>query len=86
LYSIQLDKMRRSPMSSDDTLVKVKILLDHWIVHNQEHSEEFREWADKVKALAEVGAGDEMVQAAQEMEKASKHLSRALDKLGGRET
>ena len=72
-------------MSSDDTLAKVRILLDHWIGHNQEHSQEFREWADKVKALGGAGAGDDMVQAAQEMEKAGQSLSRALEKLGGRE-
>lgn len=72
-------------MSGEDTLAKVKILLDHWIGHNQEHSREFREWADKVKALGETGAGDDMAQAAQEMEKAGEYLSRALEKLGGRE-
>ena len=72
-------------MSSEATLAKVRILLDHWIGHNQEHSEEFRKWADKVKALGGAGAGDDMVQAAQEMEKAGEYLSQALEKLGGRE-
>jgi hypothetical protein len=77
--------MRRLPMSSEDTLAKVRILLAHWIGHNQEHSKEFREWADKVNALGETGAGDDMTQAAQEMEKAGEYLSQALEKLGGRE-
>jgi hypothetical protein len=72
-------------MSSENILAKVRILLDHWIGHNQEHSQEFREWADKVKALGGAGAGDDMVQAAQEMEKAGQSLARALEKLGGRE-
>ena len=72
-------------MSSEDTLAKVRILLDHWIGHNQEHSKEFREWADKVKTLGEAGAGDDMAQAAREMEKAGEYLSQALEKLGGRE-
>ena len=72
-------------MSSNDTLSKVIILLSHWIGHNREHSEEFREWADRVKAIGNTEAGDDIAQAAQEMETAGELLSRALDKLGGRE-
>lgn len=72
-------------MSGNDTLSKVQILLSHWIEHNREHSEEFLEWADRVKALGNTEAGDNMVQAAQKMEAAGELLSQALDKLGGRE-
>ena len=72
-------------MSSNDTLSKVKILLEHWIKHNQEHGEEFREWADKLKSLGKTEAGDDIAQAARTMDEAGKLLSRALDKLGGRE-
>ncbi|HEY91200.1 MAG TPA: hypothetical protein G4O07_05130 [Dehalococcoidia bacterium] len=72
-------------MSSNDTLNKAKILLGHWIEHNHEHSEEFLEWADRVKALGKTEAGDDIAQAAQKMDEAGKLLSQALDKLGGRE-
>ncbi len=72
-------------MSSDDTLSKVKILLGHWIEHNQEHGDEFHEWADKVKELGKTEAGDDIAQAAQKMYAAGGLLSQALDKLGGRE-
>ena len=72
-------------MSSDDTLGKIKILLGHWIEHNHEHGEEFREWADRIKALGKTEAGDDIAQAAQKMVAAGELLSQALDKLGGRE-
>lgn len=72
-------------MSSDDTLARVRILLGHWIEHNREHGEEFRQWADRLRGLGEIGAGNYMLQAAQETEKAGELLSRALERLGGRE-
>jgi len=67
-------------MSSEER-AKLRTLLNYWIEHNREHSQEFREWADKAKAFGEVEAGEEMLQAAQEMDKASKILSQALGRL-----
>jgi hypothetical protein len=67
-------------MSSDEW-AKLKILLGHWIEHNREHSQEFGEWADKAKALGEVEAGEKLLQASQEMNKASEFLSQALKRL-----
>jgi nickel/cobalt exporter len=60
---------------------KLRTLLNYWIEHNKEHSQEFREWADKAKALGEAEAGAEMLQASQEMDKASQILSQALKRL-----
>ena len=77
--------MRRSPLSTDETLARLRILLGHWIDHNREHGEEFREWADRAKEVGEAGAADDIAQAAREMEKAGGLLARALEKLGGRE-
>ncbi|HEY32641.1 MAG TPA: hypothetical protein G4O10_06005 [Dehalococcoidia bacterium] len=65
-------------MGNDD-LVKLKTLLGYWIEHNQEHGQEFREWADKVTGLGD--AGEDLRQAAEEMDKASQLLSRAREKL-----
>jgi len=62
---------------------KLRTLLDYWIEHNREHSQEFREWADKAKAFGEAEAGDEMLLAAQDMDKASELLSKAIRRLGG---
>ena len=65
----------------NDERVKLKTLLNYWIEHNKEHSQEFREWADKAKVFGEAEAYEQMLLAAQEMDKASESLSRALRKL-----
>ncbi len=36
-------------MAKDDA-AKLKILLSHWVEHNEEHAEEFTEWALKAKS------------------------------------
>lgn len=38
---------------SEQEKEKLKVLLDHWIEHNKEHADEFREWAEKAKNLSE---------------------------------
>jgi len=65
----------------DDERVKLRTLLNYWVEHNMEHSQEFREWADKAKAFGEAEAGEELLQAAQEMDKATKFLSQARERL-----
>jgi len=65
-----------------DERTKLRILLDHWVEHNREHSQEFSEWAEKAMALGEAGVGEDMLQAAQEMDKASELLSQARRRLG----
>jgi phage shock protein A len=67
-------------MGMDDR-AKLKTLLSYWIEHNQEHSQEFREWADKAKAMGETDVAGEMLQAVQEMDKASGLLSQSLKRL-----
>ncbi len=62
----------------DDERAKLKTLLNYWVEHNKEHSQEFREWAGKAKVFGETQAYEEMLQAAQDMDKASESLSRAL--------
>ena len=62
---------------------KLKILLAHWVAHNNEHRDEFREWADKAKVLGETAVSDLMRQAAQEMDRSSNSLAQALKKLEG---
>jgi len=64
-----------------DERAKLKTLLNYWIEHNREHSQEFREWADKAKAMGETEVAGEMLQAVQEMDKASGLLSQSLKRL-----
>jgi phage shock protein A len=67
-------------MGMDDR-AKLKTLLSYRIEHNQEHSQEFREWAEKAKAMGETDVAGEMLQAVQEMDKASGLLSQSLKRL-----
>ena len=64
---------------------KLRTLLNYWIEHNREHSQEFREWAVKAKASGEAEAGADMLRAAQEMDQASEILSQTLRKLEEKE-
>ena len=70
---------------SNDERAKLRTMLDYWMEHNKEHSQEFREWADKAKTLGETEAAEDILQAAQEMDKANEFLSQALTRLGGKE-
>jgi len=73
-------KLKGGNMDNDER-AKLKTLLNYWIEHNKEHSQEFREWAGKAKVFGETQACEEMLRAAQEMDKASESLSRALRRL-----
>ena len=57
---------------------KLRVLIPHWIAHNQEHADEFVNWAEQ--------AGDakiDLQSAADAVAQANKSLSEALKKLGG---
>ena len=57
---------------------KLRILLGHWIEHNEEHADEFRRWADKAGA-----ATPDVLAAAERMGHVNQALAEALKKLGG---
>ena len=57
---------------------KLRILIPHWIAHNNEHATEFRDWAILNKDVsADINA------AADAVVLANKSLLSALEKLGG---
>lgn len=62
---------------------KLKILLKHWIEHNEEHAEEFREWAEKIYNFEKFGismdiAHDSLLEAARHMKESVESLGVAL--------
>ena len=60
----------------NDVQEQLDTLLNYWIKHNNEHEEEFREWADKAAALS----GDiaqQLREAATKMAAASSNLIEA---------
>ena len=67
-------------MSNDDK-TKLKSLLDYWIDHNEEHSQEFKEWAEKARDMGEVAVADEILLAVQNMDRVTEILSGTVKKL-----
>jgi hypothetical protein len=61
----------------------LKALLKYWIAHNQDHSEEFNEWAEKAAAMGEAEVACDLKKAVQEMNKAAALFAKSLNKLSG---
>jgi len=60
---------------------KLKVLLASWTEHNKKHSEKLRKWTEKAKNAESDPIYSRALQAAEEVEKASEHLSQVLIKL-----
>ncbi len=67
-------------MSREES-VKLKTMLGYWLEHNRKHGQEFREWAEKAKSFGALTAGEEILRAAEEMNKVDEFLLRALKRL-----
>jgi hypothetical protein len=67
-------------MSADEKF-RLKTLLTYWVEHNEEHSGEFKEWADKAKEMGEAEVAAELMQAVVNMDKVSEILSKTLRRL-----
>lgn len=60
---------------------RIRKLLPHWMEHNAEHAQEFRDWAERVRALGDDDAAEAIVRAAEAMEQANRHLGAAQTSL-----
>lgn len=65
-------------MASRSDQDKLRLLLPHWMEHNEEHAEEFRRWAEKSGP-----ARTDILAAADDLVAVNRILARALEKLGG---
>ena len=63
-----------------DVQEKLHVLLDYWIEHNQEHEEEFRDWAQKVASVS-TEIAQKLQEAAEKMAAASNDLMKAREVL-----
>ena len=59
-------------------LEKLRVLIPHWIEHNNEHAQEFRRWAQKSGDIS-----GSILAAADSIAQANECLETALEKLGG---
>jgi hypothetical protein len=70
-------------MSEKTGVEKLRILLPHWIEHNDSHIAEFAKWQQVIAEETGGKASEKIGEAVAAMEKAGKVLSEALTELGG---
>lgn len=68
--------------SSDDTPINkdektLKILLSHWVNHNETHEDGFREWVDKARVIGKEETAINIEKAIEYMQKANEMLLEA---------
>ena len=65
-----------------DQIDRLRVLLEYWIKHNEEHGEEFREWAEKAGDSGEsADIHNNLLGAYEAVGKANELLAKALDSL-----
>ncbi len=62
---------------------KLRILLPHWIEHNQSHEAEFKKWAAAARHEGKEEVSTLIEQAVASMDSANHALTEALAKVGG---
>jgi hypothetical protein len=69
-------------VGNKDVTEKLKVLIHHWISHNEEHAEEYRKWANRleIEGLAEIA--NVIRQAADLVLASNRHFLSAREKLG----
>jgi len=66
-----------------ENVEKLRVLLQHWIDHNNGHAEEFAKWQKLMSDDAKGVIADRIGDAIKEMEKVNDQLARALREAGG---
>ena len=62
---------------------KLRVILPHWLEHNQEHASEFATWAGRASTAGQDAVAQENRRAAEAMQQANDALQTALAELGG---
>jgi hypothetical protein len=70
-------------MSEKTGIEKLRILLPHWIEHNNNHIAEFIKWRQVVAEEADSEVVELLGEAVAAMEKSGRALAEVLQKLGG---
>ncbi|MCK4451529.1 MAG: hypothetical protein KAW49_15435 [Anaerolineae bacterium] len=64
-----------------DDLIKLRVLLPHWIEHNEEHAESFREWAGKAREMGLEAVAKQIETAVKRMDTCNETLAAAIEEL-----
>jgi hypothetical protein len=70
-------------MSEKSDVEKLRILLPHWIEHNNSHVAEFVKWQQAVTGEVGDAAVERLAEAVEALEQAGRALDAALAELGG---
>lgn len=62
-----------------DDLARLRILLVHWVEHNEEHLHDLRSWATRARAAGQEGMVSSMDRAIEHMEACNQALLEALE-------
>lgn len=62
---------------------KLRVLLQHWIEHNQGHAKEFEKWRQIADSEGEAAVATHIAEAISDILKANEALQNALTKAGG---
>lgn len=62
---------------------KLRVLLPHWIEHNDGHAVECRKWSDIARSEGEEKVAQYIDEAVQTMDKVNELLEKALSEAGG---
>jgi len=62
-------------------LEKLKMKLEHWAQHNDSHSSNIREQAEEAGKMGLQEIREELLSAAEVMDRAGDHIRRAMEKL-----
>jgi len=65
-----------------DIIEKLRVMLPHWIEHNQGHGKEFAKWAEEI-ADTDAALAEQLHQAVHSLEHAQEALEQALARIGG---
>ena len=62
-------------------LDKLRVLLPHWIKHNEEHAASFENWAAKARVLGQEETAQRIEESVQQMAACNQALAAALEAL-----
>ena len=68
---------------ASDELSKLRILLPHWIEHNQDHAASFQRWVARARELGQNKAAQRIEEAVERMAACNQALTAALEALEG---
>lgn len=77
-----LNENQHNHSSEGKDLEKLRVLLPHWIEHNQEHAASFQRWAVRARKLDRQEAARRIEEAVESAEQTTEKLAAALEALG----